>query len=117
MGLLGALFKGAVSPITNGIAAGKAPLIISRITRIPCNSEQIDSLKWWAQRNGQRKYVWNEFEYAFFQMYEDYLSGEGKLYCAFTPQLKERIFIEYQDYKDNGLIRDAYIISLYEPLD
>ncbi len=113
MGIFSSILKGALSPLNNGVAAGKAAPIIARITGRSCTAEQIESLKWWAERNGQRKYVWNEFEYAFHQMYQNYFNGSSGLY-PLTPNLKIKILGEYEECKRNGLITDAYVISLYE---
>lgn len=113
MGIFSSLIKSTFSPLSNGVAAGRAALIIARITGQPCDAQQLESLKWWAERNGQRKYSWNEFEYAFHQLNQDYLSKSSGIY-QLTPYLREKIIAEYEDYRKNGLITDAYIIHSYE---
>jgi len=115
MGILSSLVKGAFSPLSNGVAAGRAAPIIARITGKQCDTKQLNSLKWWAERNGQRKYVWNRFEYAFHQLHIDYLSNSSNVYSQ-TPYLREKILAEYADFREKDLISDAHIINLYEKL-
>ncbi len=109
MGLLGSFLKGTFSPHLNGRNAAKAAPIIARITAERCDETQISSLRWWADRNVARRYVWNEFEYAMRELHSLYRHPTS------SDHLKQKILAEFHDFHRAGLITDEYVISLYQP--
>lgn len=111
-----------VHGLRNGSRAADAVALIPKITGVPCDASQIQSLERMAREYSGGVTSPTAYDYAFIQIYYDYMCGpkrdiNGEIYADYraTPEIKERVIAMYQEAKARNLV-GAYARSLYESL-